>query len=118
MFCSYKFCIYEERRPCTALSYKRSLCRARGRVVSILRESEKEGLLGFSEGLKGIKESLGLPRSFGFLGGQPDLHHLLAVFHSLLFGKIEVPENVQHALVRAFYERVKGPNLVTSRFFD
>ena len=35
-----------------------------------------------------------------------------------MLGKIEVPENVQHTLVLALYERVKEPNLVTSRYFD
>ena len=65
--------------------------------------------------MKGTKGGLGLPRSLGFFGGQTDLHHLLAVFLSLSFGKIEVPENVQHALVLALYERVKGANPVASR---
>ena len=59
-----------------------------------------------------------LLRSLDFFGGQPNLHHLLAVFLSLLFGKIDVPENVQHTLVLALYKRVEGANSVTSRFFD
>ena len=48
-----------------------------------------------------------LPRLLATFVEQPDLHHLLAIFHSLLFGKIEVPEHVQHTFVLALYERVK-----------
>jgi hypothetical protein len=35
-----------------------------------------------------------------------------------VFGKIQVPKNVQHMLVLALYERVEEPNPVTSRFLD
>jgi hypothetical protein len=48
-----------------------------------------------------------LPRALAFFVEQPDLHHLLAIFNSLLFGKIEVPQNTEHAFVRALYGRVK-----------
>ena len=69
--------------------------------------------------MKRIKGGLGfLARSLDLFGGQPKLHYLLTVFHSLMLGKIEVPQNVQHTLVRALYERVKEPNPVTSRYFD
>jgi hypothetical protein len=72
------------------------------------------GLLGISEGLKGIKGGLGfLPRSLDLFGGQPDLHYLLTVIHPLMLWKIEVPQNVQHPLVLALYERSKEPNPVT-----
>jgi hypothetical protein len=57
-------------------------------------------------GLEGHKRGsrLGLlPRSLAFFVALPDLHHLLAIFHSLLFGKIEVPEHVEHTFVPAFY---------------
>jgi hypothetical protein len=58
----------------------------------------------------------GLVRSLGFLGGQSNFHTLGAVFSSLLFGKIEVPQNVQHTLVLAHHERVKEPNPIITRF--
>ncbi len=77
-------------------------------TVKVFSEGRLDGgVLGSAEGLKGIKGRQGLPRSLGFFGRQPNLHHLLAVFHSLLFGKIEVPENVQHTFVPALYERVQ-----------
>jgi hypothetical protein len=59
-----------------------------------------------------------LPRSLDLFGVQSNLHYLLTVFYSLMFGKIEVPENVQHTPVLALYERVKEPNPVPSRYFD
>jgi hypothetical protein len=50
----------------------------------------RRGLLGNSEGLKGTKRGRGLALSFGFLGGQSNLHQLFAFLYSLLFGQIEV----------------------------
>jgi hypothetical protein len=61
---------------------------------------------GLEEHKRGSRLRL-LPRSLAFLVEQPDLHHLLAILHSLLFGKIEVPQNVEHAFVPGLYERVK-----------
>ncbi len=82
-------------------------------------ENPRRGLLGFSEGLKGTKGGLGfLPPPLDLFGGQPNLHYLLPVFHSLMLRKIEVPKHVQHTLVLALYERVEETNPVTSRYFD
>ena len=70
---------------------------------SLFTRVRRRMILGNSERLKGIiglKVRL-LPRSLAFLVEQPDLHHLLAIFHSLLFGKIEVPEHVEHTFVPA-----------------
>jgi hypothetical protein len=87
--------------------------------LPLFTENPRRPLLGFSEDLKGIKGGLGfLPRSLDLFGGQPNLHYLLPVFHSLMLGKIEVPKHVQHTLVLALYERVKETNPVTSRYFD
>jgi hypothetical protein len=87
--------------------------------VPLFIELPRKGLLGTPEGLKGIKGGLGfLPRSLDLFGGQPNLHYLLTVFHSLMLWKIEVPQNVQHPLVLALHERVKETNPVTSRYFD
>ena len=87
--------------------------------VPLFIELPRRGLLGNSQGLKRIKGGLGfLPRSLDLFGGEPNLHYLLTVFHSLMLGKIEVAQNVQHTLVRALYERVKETNPVTSRYFD
>src|SRR4028118_1193894 len=59
-----------------------------------------------------------LPRSLAFFVEWPDLHHLLPIFHSLLFGKIEGPENVEHTPVFALYGRANRPTPVPSRFVD
>jgi hypothetical protein len=76
-------------------------------TVKEFSEVRLDGVLGHSEGLKGIKGDQRLPRSLGFFGRQANLHHLLSVFHSLLFGKIEVPQNVEHTFVPALHERIK-----------
>jgi hypothetical protein len=45
--------------------------------------------------------------------------NLLRALHSvLLFGKIEMPEEFQHAPVLAHYHRVEGPNPVVTRHVD
>ena len=52
------------------------------------------------------------------LGRKLDLHVLCASFFVLLFGKIEMPEEFQHALVLAHHQRVEVPYPLGTRYVD
>ena len=87
-------------------------CAYRAKEGCLYSLSCREEVFSETQRVWGHNRGANLARSLGFLGGQPNFHTLGAVFSSLLFRKIEVPQNVQHSRVLTHHECVEVPNSI------